>query len=142
MAGTGLLPYIRHVDEGRGPSGLDEIGAYRPYRRIGIVQLPSGWSGSRYAGLTCYVILGHKVFAIVGRSPQNGYQENLLLKSKKTVVGKLVGGLCGNLWSTRRVVHQVVHRAVHQLIHNTFFRRSITYCIRRDHAANARRALP
>jgi len=47
--------------------GLDEMRAYRPYRPIGVVQPPSGFPGSRYAGLTCGVIAGHKAFAIVGR---------------------------------------------------------------------------
>jgi hypothetical protein len=42
VTGTGLLPYIRPVDEGHRPSGLDEIRAYRPYRLIGIVQPPMG----------------------------------------------------------------------------------------------------
>jgi hypothetical protein len=42
VTGTGLLPYIRPVDEGQRPSGLDEIRAYRPYRLIGIVQPPMG----------------------------------------------------------------------------------------------------
>ena len=41
VTGTGLLSYIRPVDEGRGPSGLDEMRAYRPYRPIGVVVPPS-----------------------------------------------------------------------------------------------------
>jgi hypothetical protein len=67
VTGTGLLPYIRPVDEGRCPSGLDEIRAHRPYRPIGIVVPPSDFSGFRYAGLTCGVIARHNAFAIVGR---------------------------------------------------------------------------
>ena len=35
--GTGLLSYIRPVDQGRCPCGLDEMRAYRPYRPIGVV---------------------------------------------------------------------------------------------------------
>ena len=41
VTGTGLLSYIRPVDEGRRPSGLDEFRAYRPYRPIGVVAPPS-----------------------------------------------------------------------------------------------------
>ena len=69
MTGIGLLPYIRPVYEGRSPSGLDEIRAYRPHRLLGIVQPPSGSLGFRYAGLTYGVIARHKAFAIVGRLP-------------------------------------------------------------------------
>ena len=68
MIGTGLLPYIRPVDGDYSP-GLDEMRAYRPYRAIGLLLLPPDESGFRYAGLTCCVIIFHKVFAIVGRLP-------------------------------------------------------------------------
>jgi len=49
---TGLLPYIRPVIEGKNPSGLDEVRAYRPYRMNALSGAP-GYSGFRYAGLTC-----------------------------------------------------------------------------------------
>jgi hypothetical protein len=42
MTGTGLLPYIRPVEERQRPSGLDEMRAHRPYRLIGIMQPPLG----------------------------------------------------------------------------------------------------
>ena len=64
VTGTGLLSYIRPVDEGRRPSGLDEMRAYRPYRPIGVVVPPSDQPGLRYAGLTCGVIACHIAFAI------------------------------------------------------------------------------
>ena len=68
LTGTGLLPYIRPVDEELScSSGLDEIGAYRPNQPSGLRQ-PLGLTGFQYAGLTCGVINVHIVFAIVGRS--------------------------------------------------------------------------
>ena len=68
LTGTGLLPYIRPVDEEFAcSSGLDEIGAYRPNHPSGLQQ-PLGLTGFQYAGLTCGVINVHIVFAIVGRS--------------------------------------------------------------------------
>ncbi len=46
--------------------GLDEMRAYRPNRPCGL-DGPSNLAGFQYAGLTCGVILGYKIFAIVGR---------------------------------------------------------------------------
>jgi hypothetical protein len=59
VTGTGLLPYIRPVGEEHLSSGLDEMRAYRPFRPIGMLVLPSGCAGFRYAGLTCGVIMAH-----------------------------------------------------------------------------------
>lgn len=46
-------------------SGHDELRAYRPYRVYGI-DMPWGYTGSRYAGLTCDVISRLKAIAIIG----------------------------------------------------------------------------
>ena len=36
LTGTGLLSYIRPVDEGLDPPGLNEFRAYRPYHPFGL----------------------------------------------------------------------------------------------------------
>jgi hypothetical protein len=68
VTGTGVRPYIRPVGEGQRPSGLDAVRAYRPDRPSGFVSQPSAFAESRYAGLTCNVIVDHMAFALVDGS--------------------------------------------------------------------------
>ena len=67
ITGTGLLSYIRPVGE----EFWNPLASMN-YARIVLIILsaldePMCFAGFRYAGLTCCVIAGHKIFAIVGR---------------------------------------------------------------------------